>query len=287
VCCAAGLIRPPARDGAPCLFQVERRKRAAVATDMAAFTATVTGEPAAGGGKGGGAANGAAAAANGAAFGPPEEHVPGAGAADGAADGADLDAGPDQGSAFEDYLPGRERPAAAGKAAAAAAAAPAAAARDQAPKGGAARSGRGRAWLRDLFSAEAMREPAPTLVAGNGGAAAPPPPAGRPGAPGPNTRYWVASVMKLLITHLQLLGLLRGLRVNWPEAVNGALIFFDQTSTVSSWVSLDCSLSDSDSGGLRRSIKRTVLLLMLPGERRRGPGMGRRRKERAQPLGMA
>jgi hypothetical protein len=228
-----------------------------LASEQATFATTVTAP-------GAGLKDATNGAANGGRFGPPEEWAPGADGKAGAGidsgkEGRDLDGSQDQGPEEEDYIPrgspfegtfgGQHQPC------------KGAAAEGQ---GGAGTAGARPSWLRGLFSPEGAREAAPTLVAGGSGA-----PAGKAAGsrvPAPQTRYWVASVMKLLITHLQLLGLLRGLRVNWPEAVNGALIFFDQTSTVSSWVSLDCSLSDSDSGGLRRSVKRTVLLLMLPGE---------------------
>jgi len=140
---------------------------------------------------------------------------------------------------------------------------PAAGAASAAAAGGKSEVKGSQTWLKSLFSADMAREPAPTLFAPTSAAGA----AATTTPPKPyNQRFWVSSIFKLLITHLQMLGLMRGLRVNWPEGVNAALVFFDQTSTVSSWVSLDCSLGNSEHGGLRRSIKRTLALLLLPGE---------------------
>lgn len=92
-------------------------------------------------------------------------------------------------------------------------------------------------WLQSLFSVHTLRDakprhhgppaagPAPGSV-GGGAPAAPALPSAGPlrGA----ERLWLSAVFKQLITHLQLLGLLRGLRVNWPDGVHGALVFFDQ-----------------------------------------------------------
>lgn len=93
------------------------------------------------------------------------------------------------------------------------------------------------------------------------------------GGDGNKGRFFVSDVLKLLISHLQMVGLLRGLRIDWSDNVNVGRVmsFFDQTSTVTSWISLDCSLEeDLPVGGVRRSIKRTLVILMLP--REWGPG---------------
>jgi hypothetical protein len=120
-----------------------------------------------------------------------------------------------------------------------------------------------------------MRESRPTLFAPNSAAADDPKAAAAAAAAAARAaarrpyRFWVSDILKLLITHLQLLGLLRGLRINWPEGVDVAawLSFFDQTSTVSSWVSLDCSLGEDEPGAaVRRSVKRTLGLLLMPSE---------------------
>ncbi|KAI8472522.1 MAG: hypothetical protein J3K34DRAFT_519707 [Monoraphidium minutum] len=130
-----------------------------------------------------------------------------------------------------------------------------------------------RSWLQGLFSVDTLRDARPTLAAPTGAGdaaehAARAAAAARSAARRPY-RFWVSDILKLLVTHLQLLGLLRGLRINWPAhmdaAVTGWLAFFDQTSTVSSWVSLDCSLAeDGPTTLVRRSIKRTLAMLFMP-----------------------
>ena len=229
--------------------QAERRRRAAVATGAAAFAAAVAdgAEP---GGGGGGKGGGAAAAADGSKrWGPPEERVPGTdawsyaghdtGARGGGGGGDQRGYGDgDDYNGPRESVPGRAfapPPSAADKAPTAAAAA----ADDEAAAAGGAGGG-WRAWLRGALSTAPIGEPAGT------------------------TRYWLSPILKQLVTHLQLLGLLRGLRVAWPRALAGSLLALDQASTVTPWVSLDCSLGADGGGGARRSARRTLAVLLLP-----------------------
>ncbi|KIZ04125.1 hypothetical protein MNEG_3835 [Monoraphidium neglectum] len=74
-------------------------------------------------------------------------------------------------------------------------------------------------------------------------------------------RSWLSNVFKLLFTHLQMLGLLRGIRMDWPDGLDKVLGFLDQTQAFSTWVSLECSLAGV---GLHPSITRSIILLLMP-----------------------
>eukprot|EP00882_Tetradesmus_deserticola_P033626 GHRQ01038428.1.p1 GENE.GHRQ01038428.1~~GHRQ01038428.1.p1 ORF type:complete len:245 (+),score=75.65 GHRQ01038428.1:722-1456(+) len=65
----------------------------------------------------------------------------------------------------------------------------------------------------------------------------------------------------MLVNYMQLLGLLRLVRLNWPQLLYTIIGFMDLTSSGSSWVSLECSFS---SWGLPRSVKRAIVLLLWP-----------------------
>ncbi|KAI8472269.1 MAG: hypothetical protein J3K34DRAFT_504194 [Monoraphidium minutum] len=77
-------------------------------------------------------------------------------------------------------------------------------------------------------------------------------------------RFWLSNVFKLLITHMQMLGLLRGIRMNWPAGMDQWFGYIDQSQAVSSWVALECSFPRAVEGALRSSVARMMLLLLLP-----------------------
>jgi hypothetical protein len=66
----------------------------------------------------------------------------------------------------------------------------------------------------------------------------------------------------MLVNYMQLLGLLRLVRLNWPQKLRSVIGYMDWTSSGSSWVSLECSFN---SWGLPRSVKRSIVLLLWPG----------------------
>lgn len=69
----------------------------------------------------------------------------------------------------------------------------------------------------------------------------------------------------MLVSYMQLLGLLRLIELDWREwlkAVQSTLTYLDFTSGVSTWVSVECSFSDA--GLLPKSLKRSLVLLMWP-----------------------
>ncbi|KAI8467434.1 MAG: hypothetical protein J3K34DRAFT_523752 [Monoraphidium minutum] len=78
------------------------------------------------------------------------------------------------------------------------------------------------------------------------------------------TRFWLSNIFKLLITHMQMLGLLRGIRMDWPGGMDKIMGYFDQSSTISFWVVLECSFARAKEGALRPSIIRMIVLLMMP-----------------------
>ncbi|GBF89398.1 hypothetical protein Rsub_01970 [Raphidocelis subcapitata] len=131
-------------------------------------------------------------------------------------------------------------------------------------RGGAADCPPRRTWLQEAFSPTPARAPASQASAADADAADAA--AAAAGAQKtPQRRFWASAVLKGLVTHLQLLGLLRGLRIDWPAPVNAALTFFDQTSAATTWVSLDCSMrEDGGGGGARRAVKSTIGMLLLP-----------------------
>jgi hypothetical protein len=70
-------------------------------------------------------------------------------------------------------------------------------------------------------------------------------------------------LLQLLTSHLQLLGLLRPLRIKWPEALQKLLQHVDPSSALMAWARLDCSMADA--AAVRRSVQRSVVLLLTPG----------------------
>ncbi len=51
----------------------------------------------------------------------------------------------------------------------------------------------------------------------------------------PVTKIWLSDLFKMLVTHLQMLGVLRNLKLSWPSAMQSVLIYFDQTQAVTTW----------------------------------------------------
>jgi hypothetical protein len=70
--------------------------------------------------------------------------------------------------------------------------------------------------------------------------------------------------MQMMVSYMQLLGLLRLIRLNWSELLRRVLLTMDFTSSTSTWVSLECSFGSSSSS-LPRSVARSITLLLLPG----------------------
>ena len=82
-----------------------------------------------------------------------------------------------------------------------------------------------RSFMDKLFSVGPLRDAGTTLYA-PGGSFLDPKAAERAAAAAAaarRTRFWVSDILKLLITHLQLLGLLRGLRITWPKDVDDSV----------------------------------------------------------------
>lgn len=76
-----------------------------------------------------------------------------------------------------------------------------------------------------------------------------------------------AAAAQMLVSYMQLLGLLRLIRLDWSEwlrAVFSTFTYLDFTSGVSTWVSIECSFEDY--GLLPKSLKRSLVLLLWPGE---------------------
>eukprot|EP00878_Enallax_costatus_P005974 GHUV01006266.1.p1 GENE.GHUV01006266.1~~GHUV01006266.1.p1 ORF type:complete len:429 (+),score=73.90 GHUV01006266.1:26-1288(+) len=68
----------------------------------------------------------------------------------------------------------------------------------------------------------------------------------------------------MIVGYMQLLGLLRLIRLDWSRWLKAALAtltYLDFTSGVSTWVSIECSF---DSDRLPKSVKRSLVLLMWP-----------------------
>jgi hypothetical protein len=68
----------------------------------------------------------------------------------------------------------------------------------------------------------------------------------------------------MMVSYMQLLGLLRLIRLNWSELLWRVLLTMDFTSSTSTWVSLECSFNSSNS--LPHSVARSITLLLLPGQ---------------------
>lgn len=66
----------------------------------------------------------------------------------------------------------------------------------------------------------------------------------------------------MLVNYMQLLGLLRLVRINWAEQLSSMLTYLDFTSGATTWVSVECSMSDT--GSVPRSAKRSVVVLLWP-----------------------
>eukprot|EP00775_Hariotina_reticulata_P009586 gene9586-9749_t len=75
-------------------------------------------------------------------------------------------------------------------------------------------------------------------------------------------KFWHPDVLTMMVSYMQLLGLLRLIRIKWPPYVRQLFIFMDFTSGVATWVSLACSLNDRP--GMPRSIQRVIFLLLWP-----------------------
>eukprot|EP00878_Enallax_costatus_P023021 GHUV01024468.1.p1 GENE.GHUV01024468.1~~GHUV01024468.1.p1 ORF type:complete len:339 (+),score=62.81 GHUV01024468.1:70-1017(+) len=70
--------------------------------------------------------------------------------------------------------------------------------------------------------------------------------------------------MTMLVSYMQLLGLLRLVRLNWShwmEQVLKTLTYIDFTSGASTWVSVECSFAE---GALPKSLKRSLVLMLWP-----------------------
>lgn len=68
----------------------------------------------------------------------------------------------------------------------------------------------------------------------------------------------------MLVSYMQLLGLLRLVRIDWRDTLSQVLTFLDLTSSASTWVSIECSMAEGPL--LPRSIKRSLVLLLWPRE---------------------
>ncbi|WIA16706.1 hypothetical protein OEZ85_013362 [Tetradesmus obliquus] len=75
-------------------------------------------------------------------------------------------------------------------------------------------------------------------------------------------KFWHTDVLIMMVSYMQLLGLLRLIRLNWSQLLWHVLLFMDLTSSTSTWGSLECSFSSSSS--LPRSVARSITLLLLP-----------------------
>jgi len=72
-------------------------------------------------------------------------------------------------------------------------------------------------------------------------------------------KYYVSDILKLLMSHLQMLGIMRLMGLSWPSTVENILTYTDQSLPVIGWISIECIMSPF---GMRRSIKRTLLQLL-------------------------
>lgn len=68
----------------------------------------------------------------------------------------------------------------------------------------------------------------------------------------------------MMVNYMQLLGLLRLVRINWAEQLSMMLTYLDLTSGATTWMSVECSMRDE--GGVPRSVKRSVVVLLWPRE---------------------
>jgi len=66
----------------------------------------------------------------------------------------------------------------------------------------------------------------------------------------------------MLVNYMQLLGLLRLVRINWAEQLSSMLTYLDFTSGATTWVSVECSMNNS--GSVPRSARRSVVVLLWP-----------------------
>lgn len=66
----------------------------------------------------------------------------------------------------------------------------------------------------------------------------------------------------MLVNYMQLLGLLRLVRINWVEQLTKILTYLDFTSGATTWVSVECSLSPD--GTVPRSVMRSIIVLLWP-----------------------
>jgi hypothetical protein len=68
----------------------------------------------------------------------------------------------------------------------------------------------------------------------------------------------------MLVNYMQLLGLLRLVRINWAEQLSKMLVYLDFTSGATTWVSVECSLDPYS--GIPRSVARSIVVLLWPRE---------------------
>jgi hypothetical protein len=68
----------------------------------------------------------------------------------------------------------------------------------------------------------------------------------------------------MLVYYMQLLGLLRLVRINWVEQLTKTLTYLDFTSGATTWVSVECSLPPD--GAVPRSVLRSIIVLLWPRE---------------------
>lgn len=71
----------------------------------------------------------------------------------------------------------------------------------------------------------------------------------------------------MLVSYMQLLGLLRLVRLNWShwlQQVLKTMIYIDFTSGAAIWVSLECSFAEG--GPLPKSLRRSLVLMLWPCE---------------------
>lgn len=71
----------------------------------------------------------------------------------------------------------------------------------------------------------------------------------------------------MLVSYMQLLGLLRLIRLDWSvwmRTVMATFTYLDFTSGTSTWVSIECSFGGD--GLLPKSLKRSLVLMLWPSE---------------------
>lgn len=69
-------------------------------------------------------------------------------------------------------------------------------------------------------------------------------------------------LLQMLVNYMQLLGLLRLVRINWAEQLSKLLVYLDLTSGATTWVSVECSLDPY--AMTPRSVARSIIVLLWP-----------------------